>query len=530
MTIARALPSAVFVCAVLGSCGCIYGQFGFSPTTITLTGQTGFDAPTGEVFSSLGTAIINGSGAVAFAGNTRTSPGGATNSGLFVWQGGMGHRILKQGDPLGDHPSLLIGTLRQPYLDDTGRLTVQTSTGSSGVGVLQGTPGAFHVLALSGADPNPGGTYARPDTIFSTQVAPSGAIQMRDSSNRIWAGLPGSIGVVASPNSPAPGYPSGGPSIYNFTDLGVDDTGRALVMANTTDGTGNRVLFTASQSGQTLLAGPGSAAPGGGTFPSSGAPGKLNAAGIIGFHAPVLLPGESAFRDAAFMGTQSNIHRIAIKGDAAPGAGTGATFVDFGTPTPNEHGSAMFVADTTVPGGPAKLGLWITADTRLHRAVALGAAVTNMPTGTTLFSLEGTNSASYPLAFNDRDQVAFLGRVSVPGMATTFALLATDLNGDLVALAATGFGFQVGPGDSRVVQDFVLPQSYTNDLTALNGQDGFGTFFNDSGRLVFGLRFTDGTFGTFVATVPAPACGGVLGTLMLLRRPRRRERRMALID
>jgi hypothetical protein len=55
----------------------------------------------------------------------------------------------------------------------------------------------------------------------------------------------------------------------------------------------------------------------------------------------------------------------------------------------------------------------------------------------------------------------------------------------------------VGPGDVRVVE-----------LLKLNGGgssgEGIQSAFNDAGHLVFAARFTDGSEGVFVATVPEP--------------------------
>ena len=56
---------------------------------------------------------------------------------------------------------------------------------------------------------------------------------------------------------------------------------------------------------------------------------------------------------------------------------------------------------------------------------------------------------------------------------------------------------QVGPGDCRVVDGWHF---YSAGLNAVrNGDDGFGTAFNNAGQFVYTLTFTDGTIGLFMS-------------------------------
>jgi hypothetical protein len=48
-------------------------------------------------------------------------------------------------------------------------------------------------------------------------------------------------------------------------------------------------------------------------------------------------------------------------------------------------------------------------------------------------------------------------------------------------------------------------------VTGSGGDDGLASSFNRWGELVYSLKFTDGSSGIFVATVPEPATVGGLG-------------------
>lgn len=150
----------------------------------------------------------------------------------------------------------------------------------------------------------------------------------------------------------------------------------------------------------------------------------------------------------------------------------------------------------------------------------MGSSVANLPAGTTFLGLDNFNSPD--IAFNGRDQVAMIAQLNTPGRAAYNALIATDLDGLLVCIAAEGVAFEVSPGDVRVVQSIGVYGTNNSPIEILNGEDGFGTYFNDAGLLTYRLGFTNGSFGNFVTLVPAPGSWmiPVLGCFVLGRRRR----------
>ncbi|MEM7625611.1 MAG: hypothetical protein AAF333_08285 [Planctomycetota bacterium] len=63
--------------------------------------------------------------------------------------------------------------------------------------------------------------------------------------------------------------------------------------------------------------------------------------------------------------------------------------------------------------------------------------------------------------------------------------------------------------DARTIKSVLLAN------TATGGEDGRATVFNDPGQLVFTLRFTDGSDGVFVATIPEPTSAAAAALVLL---------------
>ncbi len=80
-----------------------------------------------------------------------------------------------------------------------------------------------------------------------------------------------------------------------------------------------------------------------------------------------------------------------------------------------------------------------------------------------------------------------------------------------MTLVRTGDLFQVrAPGDFRGISfiDFAGSRQLSadgRDIWASRNGGVWRAVWNDNGVLTFGLRFTDGTYGIFETTVPAPA-------------------------
>jgi hypothetical protein len=90
---------------------------------------------------------------------------------------------------------------------------------------------------------------------------------------------------------------------------------------------------------------------------------------------------------------------------------------------------------------------------------------------------------------------------------------ATDALGELQLVARSGELFEVRPGDFRTI----------SSMTTADFNDGARNqydFFNNAGQFVFGMTFTDGSSGVFVAHVPEPSSFvlTVFGGILAVRR------------
>jgi hypothetical protein len=99
--------------------------------------------------------------------------------------------------------------------------------------------------------------------------------------------------------------------------------------------------------------------------------------------------------------------------------------------------------------------------------------------------------------------MAFLARLEAPGDPFVEGLVAMKRSGELVALAATGFPFEVVPGDVRIVQQVHTTQG-DGGGGPMNGDDGGPTFLNDRGEIAFLLWFADDSSGLFRTSFPTP--------------------------
>jgi hypothetical protein len=126
-------------------------------------------------------------------------------------------------------------------------------------------------------------------------------------------------------------------------------------------------------------------------------------------------------------------------------------------------------------------------------------------TFTTHFS--GTfDGSGYPgVTFNDVGQVATLLVLAGGGLtsANDAALYLFDPILGPTKIAREGDQFDIGGGVMRTIADggIVFSAGYNDDFT--NG-------LSNTGTLVFGLKFTNGTSGIFTATIPVPEPSMVL--------------------
>ncbi len=85
--------------------------------------------------------------------------------------------------------------------------------------------------------------------------------------------------------------------------------------------------------------------------------------------------------------------------------------------------------------------------------------------------------------------------------SSNYAIVFGTSNDDLEIQVRTGDQFDVN-GQMKTI----LSISYSDEL----GPDGLPAALNGQNEFIFQMRFTDNTYGIFIATVPAPASGAAL--------------------
>jgi hypothetical protein len=102
------------------------------------------------------------------------------------------------------------------------------------------------------------------------------------------------------------------------------------------------------------------------------------------------------------------------------------------------------------------------------------------------------------------------------------ALLVTDPEKGLMAIAMEGMPFEVSPCDERIVVSIGVSGIHASSLLGATGDDGHGTYLSDTNDLAFALYFEDESSGIFVTHIPGPGAALVIvpGVLMVTRRRR----------
>lgn len=214
---------------------------------------------------------------------------------------------------------------------------------------------------------------------------------------------------------------------------------------------------------------------------------------------------------------QSNLALVVRKGSQAADLPAGVNYNVLAGLALNKNGNVAF--NTSLIGG----GIGTTNDTAIFTETAGGIDLIAQegaaaPGGDVFLNV----GSGVPIQNNAANHVAFRATLAaLPGGATTgTGLFAQNEAGLLELIVKTGQSFEAAPADFRTVAD-VIYGSISSFYSG--GEDGRISSWNDYHQIGFSLRFTDGTSGVFVATVPEPASAAViLGSAGLLARRRNR--------
>lgn len=194
-------------------------------------------------------------------------------------------------------------------------------------------------------------------------------------------------------------------------------------------------------------------------------------------------------------------------GPLGPGLGPGVRFESLRVPLVDDDGRVGFRASlSSGTGGVIKAnraGIWSGGGGMGRRLVARqGSPAPGTGPGVVYSDLFVPLLPLFSPVVNALGQVAFMGEVAGSGVDLTnnLGLWATDPSGTFRLLVRTGDQIDVGRGtvtpDARTVASISLALSQ-------GSQSGEGSSFSDAGVRAFGLSFTDGSSGVFIATVAA---------------------------
>jgi hypothetical protein len=466
----------VFFATLSGASASNAGIFLGAPGSVALLARKGSPAPAGAGvnYSNFGfeTHAINTSGKGAFSCEL-TGTGVTFENDRGLWSGAPGSVALlaREGDPApgtGAGVTYLDNNFSgTPAINAAGQCVFHAALTGPGVvtntnqtGLWLGAPGSVALL-MRGGDHAPGTpagvNFLFPDGSPAINAAGQGSFSANltgigvtsDNDWGIWVGAPGNLTLLVRTGDPAPGMPAGN-NFLDFADVSnvgirpaLNASGQCAFAGHVTGlGLDNSGLWVGAPGSVTLLARAGNPAPGaaaGVNYSSFETP-TINASGQSAFHARVQGSGITAPNDTGFwVGTPGSVAKVALEGEAAPGAGTGTLFGDQG-------------------GGE--------------------------------------------FAFNDRGEVAFVTSLTGPNVtsANDSSLWFSNAARNLTLIAREGSPLEVSPGVTRVVSGALR---FAGNFRGGSGdEDGRPNGFNDQSQIAFSASFTDGSSGIFIATLP----------------------------
>ncbi len=513
---------------------------GVSIETVALTGVQAPGAPAGVTYLAffhhpttnaiaLTQPGLNISGQVGFTGFLGGA-GVTSANDLALWAGSPGSLVMaaREGSPApGPPPGSVFGSFHtSPGLNASGEIVFQSFPG----GLVAGNPGSLALVARNGtqAPGTPvGTTFSNPSdrvlnaagaVAFRSRLTGTGITAANNSG--VWAGVPGSVALVAREGSPAPGTPAGVNFSEEVSKLAINGAG-ALGFRGRLTGPGivafqnDFGIWVGPPGGLVLAVRSGTQAPGtpaGVNFVSFGfrSP-AFNNAGEIAFAGFLTGPGivdgvNNQGNWAALPPASPGL--VARMGDQAPDTPLGATFTEVDTPVLNGAGHVSFWAAITGTGVVLDVndtGIWAGPPGALALAVRAGDPAPGTPAGVVF---DGVRSSA---TMNGAGHVIFTGSLRGPSVnaSNDEGLWAESPSGTLTLIAREGDTIGVTAGglvSFRTVS--LLSVAFTRTQTALGSVDGDTTgnedgqrsAFNDLGQVAFAAIFADGSEGVFLAS------------------------------
>ena len=309
-------------------------------------------------------------------------------------------------------------------------------------------PFQAEAVVVSGqAAPGIGGTYVGffgglPEPNASSELFATATLTGASTNNALFR-FSGGVGTpLVREGDPAP---QGGGAVIGFLmGLALGDDGKVLYVANGFSPPLFAGLLLADDTGSTVVVLDGTAAPGvpGGVLESFGSAAR-NGLGQVGFEATVRVAGLPV--DGIFLADGAALSRLALEGNAVPGAG-GATLVNVLQVTDmNDAAEVAFTALLSAPRA-GEQGVFVASPSGLRTVALEGDAAPGGGTftgfeqvprlnasGRVAFSASVDGDANAGVFVETAGGLAAAARVGdpAPGTATTFEqLLSPDLNDD----------------------------------------------------------------------------------------------------
>ena len=190
--------------------------------------------------------------------------------------------------------------------------------------------------------------------------------------------------------------------------------------------------------------------------------------------------------------SQNVVELVAMEFDNAPD--TAESFRNFDSPVIS-HSGKIAVRAFLYGSATANVGYWSDTFDSLALVTRKGAQAPGYAPGVTFTFVTPTSLIP---AMNGDGDLAFIGTVEGPGIdGTNNVGVFAEVGGTLELIVRTGQIIEIEPGKEKTV-------GHLGFITATGNEDGRPSAFNDSGRLTFFARFTDGIEGILVADTGDP--------------------------
>ena len=492
--------------------------------TFVLTGNQAAGLPSGIRYTLLSNPLIDALGRIGFSSLVQgfgvTS---ANDSGLWFGSESDLTLIAREGDaPPGiSDPGVKYNFLeRFSAIAPTGQVAFQATltgpsvAGDNDVGIWAGMPGSVTVVAREGDTP-PGisgdVTYDEPNpplinssgTVAYTAAVFGGGVNL-DNDSGFWAGPPTAPALIVREGSPAPG-----------AGVGVTYGDTTLLPLRSSINASGRIAFITELRGTNLT-------DQNDTAIYVGQPGAFTLRvreGNVAAGSPSTTR-YSDFFTVALNATGDMVFSAALLGENGVALGEGIWM------NPNNTATIRLVAKTgdKAPGTPAGVNYDLVTSPVMNNSgvIAFSGSVSGPGVDQTnnfvIFAgavgsvqLIGREATTFPegfglsgeLALNDLGQVAFVG-IDADANRSLWTFI-PDQGMSLIAQAGTLFDVDDGPGtDLREIEEIGF-------RTGSAAEDGLGTGLSANGDIAFELTFTNNTSGIFVAhLIPEPSTAVLL--------------------